>query len=814
MKKTALATILTAILCITGNVLAYDFTLAVGQNRSFTEFNAHDNWFTDDPGNPLPWPTDRIAEASGNYASVSLVASPGEAGMAYAQTGLQYDLQLGRYTWDEAKDWPLKVTVQFSYSIYAQWTLGTGSGNAWLYLPNGRLYDFIGWETGETGGRSETVTYTWDTTLEEIQTRWGGPVLVFETGCQAHASPDFSISNSSFSNVLIDSIAIEFLPRSANLSGEYWFGSLSADVSTNIPWGKRGSLVISGSNWSQEWDDNDGHHTFSSMFTTTIQPDGSINVNFPGETYNVAWNGDVMLHANNVPDSNNRLGMDIFVRKAADIQSSDIVGEYGFGGHWLGWSSRWDEAGWGDSVFNADGTGAWHMAYDNGSSDSGSFNWTLDPAEPLVNVVGRQPAFVGEGGLMFVTDAVPNDNCGLSVFVPKTSQTVTLDEIAGHYQTRFIESGPGGVPYTCERGTVVIDAAGTLSLDAYFSDGEHEVFTVDCSVGPGNMFYLGGPGGMEGIVSPDKNLIYIPEYGYNNPPVRENWDWIGGIFLIRTAEVEHNDPSARLFWYALKKDYPSGARYAIVIGLEISGTKACSFKGPHMADYASAAWYPGLDNWRLELPDLTLNELQQESLGTWELKLTHNDDQETVYSFTISGTLEEGEFLPIPVIIEPVQDANVIAQHYNLSWNPNGARAQAHDLYVEIGGDTFNYFSNIIDDAVEWQPGWLELGDAYAKVAYVGYRPYMMDGPWLISGPFIDWTTRIAGLASGDKHYFTVKYSLDFNDDDRIDLSDLAVFCSHWLETAPSSADFDDDGLVNGGDFAIFARHWFEDRVL
>ncbi len=40
-----------------------------------------------------------------------------------------------------------------------------------------------------------------------------------------------------------------------------------------------------------------------------------------------------------------------------------------------------------------------------------------------------------------------------------------------------------------------------LSLEAYFSNGEHDVSDVNCSVGPGNMFYLDGGHVNEGIIS-------------------------------------------------------------------------------------------------------------------------------------------------------------------------------------------------------------------------------------------------------------------------------------------------------------------------
>ena len=331
---------------------------------------------------------------------------------------------------------------------------------------------------------------------------------------------------------------------SPNLSGQYWFGSLSVDVNTNAPLGKRGTVSISGNQWDQEWDDNSGHHTFSSAFTTTDQPDGSINVNFTttGGTYNVAWNGDVMLHANNDPDLNNRRGIDLIVRKASGLVHDDIVGEYGFFGHWLGWDSRWDEAGWGNAFFNGDGTGSEDITFDNGSNVSGSFDWMLDPTDPMIIVVGRQqPAMVGKGGVMFVTDSVLNNNFGLSFMVRKADQTVALSDIAGNYQVRFLETGPGGVPYTCGRGTCILGADGSFSVDAYYSNGEHDVFSTDYTVGPGNEFHLDDDSVPDGIISLDKNLIFIPEYRYENPPTRTANDWLGGIFLIRMPNIADLD---------------------------------------------------------------------------------------------------------------------------------------------------------------------------------------------------------------------------------------------------------------------------------
>jgi hypothetical protein len=55
----------------------------------------------------------------------------------------------------------------------------------------------------------------------------------------------------------------------------------------------------------------------------------------------------------------------------------------------------------------------------------------------------------------------------------------------------------------------------------------------------------------------------------------------------------------------------------------------------------------------------------------------------------------------------------------------------------------------------------------------------------------------------------------DFNNDSYVDVDDLSVFCSQWLNT-PSvpSADFDFNGLVDFNDFALFAVQWLPHPVI
>ncbi len=334
------------------------------------------------------------------------------------------------------------------------------------------------------------------------------------------------------------------------LNGQYWFGSLSVDVDTDRPWCKRGSVSITGDQWDQEWEDSDGHHTFSAAFSATLQADGSVDIAFPGETYNVAWNGDVMIHAGSVLGGGGE-GVDIFIRKASNIDVNDVLGDYSYFGHYLGPAD--ETALWGTVTLNSDGTASVSWTSDSGTPESDEFDWTLDAATavidalvPMGDELGHAAFLLGQGDLALechITFEEGRDatDLGYNVFVKNTDEPITMADIAGTYQIRFLETGPGAVPYTCGRGTCLIEAVdevnGILSIDAYYSNGEHDVFSLACSVGPGNEFHLADATLSDGIVGPQQNLILVPQYSYANPPMRTDDDWLGGIFLVRNSSL-------------------------------------------------------------------------------------------------------------------------------------------------------------------------------------------------------------------------------------------------------------------------------------
>ena len=220
------------------------------------------------------------------------------------------------------------------------------------------------------------------------------------------------------------------------------------------------------------------------------------------------------------------------------------------------------------------------------------------------------------------------------------------------------------------------------------------------------------------------------------------------------------------------------------VGVSVANTKACYFKGPNMVDFETGLWSEGHQHWYYELAFIPLSQLQTEFLGNWEFKMIYEDDLESIYTLSVAGPLEDAMFLPVPDLTEPAQDAsNVIAEDCTFVWDPNSADVVADDLWLVVAGDGFFYFNHELDiSATSFNPGWLEIGDAYCRLGYVDYRPDMISSPTWVSGPVVSWDGYMAGLMSGDKHNFYIKYSLDLNEDDVIDLSDIAVMFSHWLK--------------------------------
>lgn len=205
-----------------------NFVVTVGKDKVFTEFNYQDAWIENDSGIALPLPEQRTANAQGNLAQVSLSANPGHFGVAQAIAGVAFEWDLGQYTWQDVQGWPVSITINYSYTISAQWTQLTGSSNAFVGFSAGPIpwIDGIGYEEDTVGSKTKNITTKITTdalndhhlTLGDLDT-WGR-VLFFHAYCQAHSVTNSNAVNSANSSIKINSISIEFgpMPFEQNLS--------------------------------------------------------------------------------------------------------------------------------------------------------------------------------------------------------------------------------------------------------------------------------------------------------------------------------------------------------------------------------------------------------------------------------------------------------------------------------------------------------------------------------------------------------------------------------------------------------------------
>jgi hypothetical protein len=199
---------------------------------------------------------------------------------------------------------------------------------------------------------------------------------------------------------------------------------------------------------------------------------------------------------------------------------------------------------------DANGSGLATWVEQDGDEHNRIFAWTVDDVNGVIRVPGLPDGLVCENDIIIVfraTSDVPGD-FGYNFFVKDSNDPITPDDIAGTYLVRHFETSVSGHPFTCGRGSAVIRADQTASIDCYYSDGEHDVFDIDFTIGPANRFHIEGSEHVnEGVISPDLGLIFVPEYQVRERPTID--DWIGGIFLVRTAcNIADLDGNRRVDW--------------------------------------------------------------------------------------------------------------------------------------------------------------------------------------------------------------------------------------------------------------------------
>jgi len=217
-----------------------------------------------------------------------------------------------------------------------------------------------------------------------------------------------------------------------------------------------------------------------------------VNLNHTWGTYKVAWNGNILLNADTVPDENNRLGMDLIARKATSIDVNDVAGTYSFFGHWLDSEVGDASVGWGSLSMAAYGNGLATWVEQDGEEHNTPFTWELDDVNGVIHIPGMPDAFVCKNDMIISFRATPGPqgDFGYNFFVKDSSDPITPNDIAGTYLVRHFETTVSGQPFTCGKGMAISRADQMASIDSYYSDGEHDVFDIDFTIGPGNRLQI------------------------------------------------------------------------------------------------------------------------------------------------------------------------------------------------------------------------------------------------------------------------------------------------------------------------------------
>lgn len=203
-------------------------TLKVGEDIELT--NPEDFWTLDydsatqSPEYPdLPAPSDAESYAEGNSARVSISADANESGYIMAENGIKINWDTGEKTWDEVKDIPLRVTVDYSYRISANFDT-TGSSYSVLHVvpflsseywgddgPNTHVEDVGGYE-GSGYSSAHRIDVFDKAKNGGILTAANLNYVILVLFVGAHANEYAINPNTASGEVSLNSIQIDFLP--------------------------------------------------------------------------------------------------------------------------------------------------------------------------------------------------------------------------------------------------------------------------------------------------------------------------------------------------------------------------------------------------------------------------------------------------------------------------------------------------------------------------------------------------------------------------------------------------------------------------
>ena len=269
---------------------------------------------------------------------------------------------------------------------------------------------------------------------------------------------------------------------SIDISGDYWYGRLAANVSTGSPTLEDGYVLVDGSSVEISYAQSSG---FSETKTWSIDgldltPDGWVVSDMTDEDgvshrHIFAANTNAFLAVSRTPNTANDVGITLQVRKAFGLADLDFIGEYEFfelriraSGESV-WALRGTYTAAADHSFD----GSYEDSFGNVVSHSGF--WALDAEEARADVTftggGGGNVGIGEGGLHMGVDIDPSDDdLGLTFLMKKTA-AVTAEELVGHYLLQeFLTNGDGEDARTAW-GTLDMYADGTFAVGVTDSDG-------------------------------------------------------------------------------------------------------------------------------------------------------------------------------------------------------------------------------------------------------------------------------------------------------------------------------------------------------
>jgi len=345
------------------------------------------------------------------------------------------------------------------------------------------------------------------------------------------------------------------MPTTAELmdfmEGAYHYGWIGAGAASGSPGTDSGTLTMEDDAVTCQYTTQGGTDSWHMVVTNAYyDAEGWLVVeglrDGQPDTVVLAASDNVAIHVNRTPDDGNMLGMSISLRRPdpGSITRSDIPGNNSFFGHWLDWSSRGASAGYGSSKINRDGTAQFTWREQDGLTRKGTAPWTLNEDDCTITAVVQETGEVvvidvgHDMATRFDIDQGTGDDIGYNFHVER-GRSPTPSQIAGHYLLQgFLTDENDGRPLTLW-GTVDFWPDRTFTAEVEYSDRPGETISGTYRIGAnGTVRYWSESESGEGIISRDRDLIFVPRIGLDDPDESS----IGGVYLVRSSSPQYTTP--------------------------------------------------------------------------------------------------------------------------------------------------------------------------------------------------------------------------------------------------------------------------------